>query len=147
MEDALLHGETLLVVTAGDAEDVALELIAEVVAGNFLAHLRNTTTLVTKLISSVLSCSMCAIERKRHSSKVGKRKNFRCVPLVDRDFRLVKFRWYWGVGTGTYSLLHEITELALILNLDQLLAAIGRVGDVQLHLGGVVWRSTLGDVD
>jgi hypothetical protein len=39
VEDTLLHGETLLVVTAGNAEDVALEFIAEVVTGNFLAHL------------------------------------------------------------------------------------------------------------
>lgn len=28
MHDTLLHGETLLVVAAGDAEDVALELVA-----------------------------------------------------------------------------------------------------------------------
>ena len=33
----------------------------------------------------------------------------------------------------TYALLHEVTELALILNIDELLAAIGRIGDVQLH--------------
>jgi pyruvate/2-oxoglutarate dehydrogenase complex dihydrolipoamide dehydrogenase (E3) component len=33
----------------------------------------------------------------------------------------------------TYSLLHEDGELALIFNLDELLAAIGRVGNVQLH--------------
>ena len=31
-EDTLLHGETLLVVTSGDAENVALELVAEGVA-------------------------------------------------------------------------------------------------------------------
>jgi hypothetical protein len=34
----------------------------------------------------------------------------------------------------TYALLHEVPELSLVLDLDQLLAAIGRVGDVQLHL-------------
>ena len=39
VHDTLLHGETLLVVAAGDLEDVTLELIAEVVTGNFLAHL------------------------------------------------------------------------------------------------------------
>lgn len=33
-EDTLKHGETLLVVTAGDTEDVSLELIAEGVAGD-----------------------------------------------------------------------------------------------------------------
>lgn len=37
--DTLLHGETLLVVAAGDAEDVALELVAEGVAGDLSAHL------------------------------------------------------------------------------------------------------------
>lgn len=37
--DTLLHRETLLVVTAGDAEDVALPLIAERVAGDLSAHL------------------------------------------------------------------------------------------------------------
>ncbi len=38
--DTLLHGETLLVVAAGDLEDVALELVAERVAGNLNAHLK-----------------------------------------------------------------------------------------------------------
>jgi hypothetical protein len=38
---------------------------------------------------------------------------------------------------NTYALLHEVSDLSLILDLDQLLAAIGRVRDVQLHLGGV----------
>jgi len=33
-EDSLLHGETLLVVTSGDAEDVTLELVTERVDGN-----------------------------------------------------------------------------------------------------------------
>ena len=35
-EDTLLHGETLLVVAASNAEDVALPLIAEGVAGDLL---------------------------------------------------------------------------------------------------------------
>jgi hypothetical protein len=75
VHDTLLHGETLLVVASGDAEDVALELIANGIAGNL----------------------------------------------------------------STHALLHEDTELALILNLDELLAAIGRVGDVQLHLASWRW--------
>ena len=33
---------------------------------------------------------------------------------------------------STYALLHEGIELALILNVDELLAAVGRVGNVQL---------------
>lgn len=39
VEDTLLHGETLLVVSSGDAEDVALELVADGVTGNLSAHL------------------------------------------------------------------------------------------------------------
>lgn len=38
----------------------------------------------------------------------------------------------WTGRGSTYALLHEDTELALILNVDELLAAIGRVADVQL---------------
>lgn len=37
---------------------------------------------------------------------------------------------------GSHALLHEGTELALIVNLDDLLRPIGRVGDVELHLDG-----------
>ena len=38
MHNALLHGKTLLVVAAGDLEDVALELVANAVARNLCAH-------------------------------------------------------------------------------------------------------------
>lgn len=41
-------------------------------------------------------------------------------------------REYIGGKGSTYALLHEDTELALIFDIDELLAAIGRVGDVQL---------------
>lgn len=37
-EDTLLHGEALLVVTAGDSESVALELVAEDLAVDIGAH-------------------------------------------------------------------------------------------------------------
>lgn len=37
---------------------------------------------------------------------------------------------------GSHALLHEGTELALIVNLDDLLRPIGRVRDVELHLDG-----------
>ena len=37
---------------------------------------------------------------------------------------------------GAHALLHEGTELALIVDLDNLLRPIGRVGDVELHLDG-----------
>jgi hypothetical protein len=36
--DTLLHRETLLVIAARDAEDVALELVADAVAGDLLSH-------------------------------------------------------------------------------------------------------------
>lgn len=38
-KDTLLHGETLLIVAAGDTEDVALPLVAEQVSGDFLCDL------------------------------------------------------------------------------------------------------------
>ena len=38
MHDALLHGEALLVVAAGDFEDVAFELGGDAVADDLLAH-------------------------------------------------------------------------------------------------------------
>jgi len=38
VHDTLLHGKALLVVAAGDSEDVALELITDAVARNLLSH-------------------------------------------------------------------------------------------------------------
>ena len=38
VHDALLHGETLLVVAAGDFEDVAFEFVADAVAWDFGSH-------------------------------------------------------------------------------------------------------------
>lgn len=77
VHNTLLHGEALLVVTASDAENVALELVTDGVARDFLTH----------------------------------------------------------------AAVHEDAELTLIFDLDELLGAIGRVGDVQLHLVGstMVW--------
>ena len=72
MHDALLHRETLLVVAAGDFEDVAFELGGDAVAGDFLAH----------------------------------------------------------------ALVHEAAEFAVVFDLDELLGAVGRVGDVEFHLDG-----------
>jgi len=52
--------------------------------------------------------------------------------------------WVWvyrcldGIADfGAHALLHEGTELALIVDLDDLLRPIGRVGDVELHLDEV----------
>lgn len=39
LQDTLLHWETLLVVSTGDAEDVSLPLVTEGVGGDLLAHL------------------------------------------------------------------------------------------------------------
>ena len=82
VHDALLHGETLFVVAAGDLEDVAGELGAERVGGDFLAH----------------------------------------------------------------AAVHEDAQFAVILDLDEFLGAVGRVGYVEFHLdGGVV--KMMGGVD
>jgi hypothetical protein len=72
VHNTLLHRETLLVVATGNPEDVALELVADAVTGDLVAH----------------------------------------------------------------TAVHEDAELALIVNLDQLLCAIVGVGDVELHLDG-----------
>ena len=72
MHDTLLHWEALLVISTGDSEDVALELIADGVAWDLLAH----------------------------------------------------------------SAVHEDAQLAVIVDFNQLLRAVGGKGDVQLHLDG-----------
>lgn len=53
MHDTLLHGETLLVVATGNAEDVALELIAKVVAGNLSTHLRRDTAVSNSITDNI----------------------------------------------------------------------------------------------
>lgn len=73
MHNTLLHREALIVVAAGDAEDVALELVANAVAQNLLTH----------------------------------------------------------------ATVHEDVQLAVVLDLDQLLRAIVGVRNVELHLDGV----------
>lgn len=51
VHDTLLHGETLLVVSTSDTEDVALELITDRVTGNLSTHLSNK--LLASLVESV----------------------------------------------------------------------------------------------
>lgn len=68
-QDTLLHRETLLVVTSGDADDVSLELVTKSIDGDLLGH----------------------------------------------------------------ALVVEDAQLALVVNLNELLAASGRVGNVQLQ--------------
>ena len=41
-----------------------------------------------------------------------------------------------GGDFGTHAAVHENAEFALIFDFDELLRAVGRVGDVQLHLDG-----------
>jgi len=69
VHDALFHGETLLVVAAGDFENVTFEFVADTVARDFSSH----------------------------------------------------------------ALVHENAETSLIIDLDELLTAIGRVRDIELH--------------
>ena len=80
MHNTLFHGETLLVVAACDAEDVAGEFVAHAVAGDFGAH-------------------------------------------------------------ATF---HEDAEFALIFDFDEFLGAVGGVGDVKLHLDGLVGAEVVG---
>lgn len=84
MHDSLLHGEALLVVAAGDLEDVALEFVADAVARNLCTH------------SVIISC--CHFDAEEPF-----------LPLV-----------------------HKHSQFSLIFNLDQLLAAIGRLCNCQL---------------
>lgn len=72
VHDPLFHREPLLVVAAGDLEDVAFELRSDAVAFDFLAH----------------------------------------------------------------ALVHEAAQFALVFDFDELLGAVGGVGDVELHLDG-----------
>lgn len=85
VHDSLLHGETLLVVAAGDLEDIAFEFIAD-----------------------AITCNLCA-----HSVRVSAGAALWIVPIVP--------------------LVHENTELSLIFNVDQLLAAIGRLWGVSVR--------------
>lgn len=66
---------------------------------------------------------------------------FACISHFSSLFQLWCFRGADIQGGrvadfGSHALLHEGTELALIVNLDDLLRPIGRVGDVELHLDG-----------
>ena len=85
-EDSLLHGEPLLVVASSDAEHVALELIAQGVSLDLLAH-----TLL--------------IERTHLEQS--------CLNFIHQKTKDV--------------------HLQFISNFDQLLAAGGRKGQIDLH--------------
>lgn len=67
---------------------------------------------------------MCRWENVERISDLWKR----CVCLNSGETGMADF--------GAHALLHEGAELALIIDLDNLLRPIGRVGDVELHLDG-----------
>ena len=94
VHNTLLHRETLLVVASGDLEDIALELIADRVSWNLLAHAIHKSASLPFIVFEVRGGYLWEL----------------FVPLV-----------------------HEDTELLLIFDLDELLTAVGREGDVQLH--------------
>ena len=114
VHDSLLHWETLLVVTTGDLEDVSLEFISNGVTWNLSSHT------ISQSVLHSMPGTRCASVRwldVRHAQSSIHRTNLtttipKCeiVPLV-----------------------HEDTELSLIFNLNKLLTAIGREGDVELH--------------
>jgi hypothetical protein len=106
--DTLLHGETLLVVASRDLEDVTLELIAQNVTNNLLVH-----TLIVEIAPAI--CVWISDE--------GGGKN--CVELPSL--------WERGGSTLGQQSGQDNLQLALILDLDDLLAARGRVRDVKLQ--------------
>lgn len=54
--------------------------------------------------------------------------------LEDVALELITNAIAWDLSA--HSLIHENTQLSLVFDLNKLLAAIGREGDVQLHLDG-----------
>lgn len=110
VHDTLLHRETLLVVAASDADDIALPLVAQAVGGDLSAHLSVPTHLVSSQTEKLQPARVCTHQR------------FATIPAYSGEPLEV-----------TYALVHEDTELALIFNLNQLLRAIARVTNVELH--------------
>lgn len=116
-----VYSRTLLVVTTSDLEDVTLEFITEGVAGN--------------LNTSKKSQSACHSSNRRRlpilQSVVSNPLPISFpLPLICSFHK----RQRAGTNFGSHALLHEGTELALVIDLDDLLRPIGRVGDVELHL-------------
>jgi hypothetical protein len=115
---------TLLVVTTGDLEQVTLELIAEGVADNLIVK--------NPISPFVLRNCICVFESYVYVLVGKRRENFGFVQNVC----MLEFGETGMADFGAHALLHEGTELALIVDLDNLLRPIGRVGDVELHLDG-----------
>ena len=105
--DTLLHRETLLVVAAGDADDVALPLIAKGVGRDLSAHLVHPSQHV---------CEESAV--------------------IDRTYALPVAIWlaqHARIEKQQCNILEEVPELALILHIDQLLRAVRGMRNVQLE--------------
>lgn len=101
----------MLVVTTGNLEEVTLEFVTEGVTDNLL-----------KIPISPIVLSRCCVVF--HFVLVGGVVRNVCIwKFGDADF-------------GAHALLHEGTELAFIVDFDDLLRPVGRVGDVELHLDG-----------
>lgn len=122
---------TLFIVTTSDSENISLEFIAEGVAGNldslesakkFLCICRPFGNNIETTMA-IPSISNTAPKRRQHQDQM----DVFHPPLL----------WYSRVVVpyfSSHSLLHERSQLAVIINFDQLLRPIGRVGNVELHL-------------
>lgn len=125
---------TLLVVTTGDLEEVTLEFVAEGLAGDLMISLISLMFFPEEPNRKLQACPGCprsgekaAVHREPPPFFCERRLEVGC--LQDPRRRRV-------ANLGSHALLHEGTELALIIDLDDLLRPIGRVGDVELHLDG-----------
>lgn len=61
-EDTLLHGETILIVTTSDLEDVSLEFITKSVSFDFLAHsstVEDGTRKNLELFNNIIGTASC----------------------------------------------------------------------------------------
>ena len=59
--------------------------------------------------------------------------------IAARDAELVAFEFVADAVAGhfgAHAAVHEDAQLALVFDFDELLRAVGRVGDVELHLDG-----------
>ena len=69
----------------------------------------------------------------------SKKKISLCGGFVEYCVGVCVYVCFKGSGIadfGAHALLHEGTQLALVVDLDDLLRPIGRVGNVELHLDG-----------
>jgi len=136
-----LRAKTLWVDGIGDAWDVGISLLDDAEGEDRQIHGDDAAAdgLALTLTSSAGSVAGVALgEEKADTSWVHNALLHRETLLViaSRDLEDVTLEFVSNAVTwnfGTHTLLHENAESALIVDFDHLLAAIGRVGDVQLH--------------